>query len=75
MNKSKNKCDDFQDSWDSFSIKPHSFNFRGRENIHSLPGVVCSVIVYVLVISFAVLRGLFVAYKWNPIISMYKEID
>ena len=61
------------DSVDLYGGQANQFTIKGRTNLHSQIGVLCSVIHYIALFSFALLKFGFVAKKHNPDISVFTE--
>ena len=54
----KNKnCMTFLDRVDLFGAPPPKLNFKRRTNIHSIPGVICTILFVLIIITCIVLQA------------------
>ena len=63
------------DKWDMFGTKVYSYNFEGRESVHSIMGVMCSTIVRLIALYFFYDKGMATYRGSNPIVTFFEKLD
>ena len=63
------------DSFDMFGTRVYSYNFEGRESVHSVMGVMCSCIVRLFALYFFYEKGSAAYYGTNPIVTFFEKLD
>jgi hypothetical protein len=67
------KLQDWGDKLDMFGTSVYTYNFEGRNNVHSLMGVFCSIFVRCFALFFLYQKTL-VSYRGDsPIVTFYEE--
>ena len=63
------------DTIDLYGETPNQFTIKGRTNLHSVCGVMFSIVSVTAIVAFTCLKLFFVAIKHNPNISVFKEAE
>ena len=63
------------DTMGLYGEKPNQFTIKGRTNLHSICGVMFSLVSVTAILAFTCLNLFFVAIKHNPNMSVFREAD
>ena len=69
------KCDERMDWIDIFGATINPMNFEGREAVHTHIGVILSIVIIIVVGTYASIKLSFLIIKHNPVVAVYTEYD
>ena len=63
------------DSIDLYGARANEYTIKGRTNVYSITGVICSILHITAIVIFSAIKFNFLITKHNPNIAVFDEVE